>query len=200
MLMDSRLLKFRLFALMDKFEDKLIHFYMLKGPSALRDKLGLNNDDKLWKVVFDYLVFEKEAVKFCTRKFPDYTYSLFCEKGPEFVRKGFLIEDKEYDDAWEYVLDYVGISKGALYEFVNNNKNYFKELIYNGRASQIREELGLTRKKYDKAWEEILDILLECVSFDNMNISMFEHGLKLFSNLYNVGRTHRSLKNFKTVQ
>ena len=195
--MDSRLLKYRLFALMDKFEDKLINFYMLKGPSALRDKLDLNNNENLWKVVFDYLVFEKEAVKFCTRKFPDYTYSLFCQNGPESLRKSFQIESKEYNDAWEYVLDYVGISKGALYEYVNNNKNYFKGLIYSGNPTQIREELGLTRKKYDKVWEEILDLLLECVSLENMNISMYEHGLKLFSNLYNVGRAHRSLRNFK---
>ena len=198
--MDSRLLRNRLFALMDKFEDKLMNFYLLNGPLALMDKLGLKEDEKMWKVVFDYLVYEKEAIKFCTRKYPEYTYSLFCEKGPNFLRQGFLIESKEYNDAWEYVLDYIGISKGALYEYVNNNKNYFKELIYNGKATKIREELGLVRNKYDKVWEEILDLLLECVSFENMNISMFEHGLKLFSNLYNVGRSHRSLKNFKTAQ
>jgi len=195
--MDSRLLKVRLFGILDKFEDKLLNFYLQNGPLALRQKLNLNEDDNMWKVVFDYLVYEKEAVKFCTRNFPDYTYSLFCENGPNFLRKSFLIEDKEYNDAWEYVLDYIGISKGALYEYVNNNKNYFKDLIYSGKTTQIRDELGLTRKKYDKVWEEILDLLLDCVSLENMNISMYEHGLKLFSNLYNVGRTHRSLRNFK---
>lgn len=195
--MDSRLLKYRLFAILDRFESKLLNFYLKKGPLALRDKLDLKCNDKLWKVVFDYLVFEKEAVKFCTRKYPDYTYSLFCEKGPDFLRKSFLIEDKEYNDAWEYVLDYIGISRGALYEYVNNNKNQFKEFIYKGNATKIRDELGLTRKKYDRVWEEILDLLLECVTLENMNISMYEHGLKLFSNLYNVGRVHRSIRNFK---
>ena len=125
--------------------------------------------------------------------------NLLINKGPKELRKAFSLDSAEYAEIWEYVMDYLGIASGAIYAHVNKNASHYQDLIRKGKASKIRKTLELEKPKYDAVWEEILDILLECISFTNFSHSQFEQGIRLFTNLYNSGRKHRSL-NLREVE
>lgn len=193
--MESRIKKTRIISLIEKYDKKILQFYLKNGPIELKKKLDIG-DEEVWQIVFDYLMFEKEAVKVCVKKNSDYINKIFVNKGPVFLRNSFNIADSKYNDVWEFVMDFIGISHGAIYEYVNKDSLKFKSLIRNGKAGKIRKILYLNKRKYNKVWEEILDLLLECISFDNFTYNQFEQGLRFFTNLYNNGRQHRSLKNF----
>ncbi|MFC1599774.1 hypothetical protein ACFL3T_01975 [Patescibacteria group bacterium] len=197
--MDSRIRKNRVINMLEKYDKKLLKYFLDNGPDKLKKKLAVEDND-LWKVVFDYLVFEKNAVKVCFKKNTNYIHSIFAEKGPSHMRKAFRLEGPKYEQTWEEVLDFIGIARGAIFEYVRNDSNRYKDLIRNGKAEQIRTELGLNKLKYNGIWEEILDLLLECVSFENFSYSMFEQGLRFFSNMYNAGRTHRSVKKTNEIR
>jgi hypothetical protein len=192
-IMESRLQKQKIYKILNGYGSKLLNLYIEKGPSELREKLGIQSDD-VWKIVFHYLVREKEAVKHCVRMHSEYIHELFAEKGPNMIRKVFEITEEIFDDEWEYVMDYVGISRGALYEYVSENKEKFRDLIYNGRSSKIRETLCIDKEKYNRTWETILDMLLECVATDVYTYNMYEQGISMFTRFYNEGRKHRPIK------
>jgi hypothetical protein len=185
--------------MVEKYDKKLLKYYLDHGPEKLKEKLDVGDND-VWQIVFDYLVFEKNVVKVCIKKNINYIHSVFAEKGPAHMRKTFKLDDSKYDFVWEEVIDFIGIAHGALFEYVRNNSNKYKELIKEGKASSIRFELGLNKHKYNDVWEQVLDLLLECVSFENFNYSMFEHGLRFFTNMYNTGRTHRSVKKINEIR
>lgn len=193
--MESRIQKNRIISLIEKFDKKILKFYLENGPRELKKKLDIGNEE-VWQIVFDHLMFEKEAVKVCIKRNPDYIKEIFINKGPEFLRNSFNIMDSKYDDVWEYVMDFIGVSHGAIYEHVSKDSLRLKSLIRNGKAGKIRELLYLNKRKYNKVWEEILDLLLECISFDNFTYNQFEQGLRFFTNLYNNGRKHRGLRSF----
>ena len=199
--MKSRYEKNRLYSVLHKYDDKLIHNYLEHGPDGLRKKLDVESD-RLWEVIFDYLVFEKEVVKHCARNNSAYIHNLFVEHGPANIKKAFNLTDKKYEDIWEYLLDYVGVSRGALYEYVTENSSKYREKIYSGQCLSIRDELCIEKDKYEYVWGEILDVLLNVVSTDAFTHSAFEHGIELFSKLYNQGRVQRSLRSsqFKKVE
>lgn len=185
--------------MLEKYDKKLLKLYLNEGPANLKKRLEIR-DAELWQIVFDYLVFEKNAVKVCTKKNTNYIHNIFAEKGPNHIKKALYLDDSKYESTFEEVLDFIGIARGAIYEYVRNNSHYFQDLIRNGKAEQIRTELGLSKLKYDGVWEEILDILLESVSFTNFTHSMFEQGLRFLTNMYNAGRTHRSVKSSNEIR
>lgn len=185
--------------MLEKYDKKLLKLYLNEGPASLKKRLEIKDND-LWKIVFDFLVFEKNAVKICTKKNANYIHSIFADKGPNHIKKAFYLDDSKYESVFEEVIDFIGIARGAIYEYVRNNSYYFQDLIRNGKAEQIRTELGLSKLKYNGVWEEVLDILLECVSFENFTYSMFEQGLRFFTNMYNTGRTHRSVKKTNEIR
>ena len=185
--------------MLEKYDKKLLKYFLDNGPNKLKKKLAVE-DNELWRLVFNYLVFEKNAVRICFKKNTNYIHSVFAEKGPIHMRKAFKLNDPKYELIWEEVLDFIGIARGALFEYVRNDSNRYKDLIRNGKAEQIRTELGLNKLKYNGVWEDILDLLLESVSFENFSHSMFEQGLRFFSNMYNTGRTHRSVKKTNEIR
>lgn len=197
--MHSRSQKNRIYKLLKNYNDKLVDNYINEGPSELRKKLKIESDD-VWEIVFDYLVFEKDIVKICVKKNITYIHDIFAEKGPEFLRSSFQIESVKYEDVWEYIMDYIGISRGALYEYVANNLSDLKGLIYYGKSSKIRENLCIDKYKYNRVWEEVLDMLLESVSTDAYTYSMYEQGLRMFTRMYHSGRKHRSLKKSESIE
>lgn len=196
--MHSRIRKNRIVNMLEKYDKKLLQYYLNNGPEKLKEKLEVGDND-VWQIIFNYLVFEKDAVRVCFKKNTNYMHSIFAEKGPKHMRRAFQLEGPKYDLIWEELLDFIGIARGALFEYVRNDSNRYQDLIRKGKAEQIRTELGLNKLKYNNVWEEILDLLLECVSFDNFTYSMFEHGLRFFTNMYNTGRIHRSVKKFNEI-
>ena len=199
--MNSRHKRNRLYSMLNKYDERLIYNYLEYGPDGLREKLGVESD-YLWEVIFDYLVFEKEVVKYCARNSSAYIHDLFAEHGPLAIRRAFNLMDEKYEDVWEYLMDYIGVSRGAIYEYVTENALKYRDKIYNGQGMSLRAELCLQKTKYDYVWNEILDILLHAVSTNAFTHSAFEHGLGLFSKLYNQGRVQRSLRSsqFKKVE
>lgn len=190
--MESRQRKTRILSMLEKYDKKLLRFYLNNGPIELKKRLDIGSEE-VWRIVFDYLMFEKNAIQVCIGNNPNYIYDIFANKGPEFLRKAFKLENCRYDEIWQYVVDYIGISRGALFSYVNKESSTYKNLILNGKTTEIRKKLQIDFKKYDKIWEEVLDILLECISFHNFTFSQFEQGLRFFTNMYNSGRKHRSL-------
>jgi hypothetical protein len=124
-------------------------------------------------------------------RFGDKIVNFYVMHGPVKLRKKLNIRN---DNVWEIMIDYIGISHGAMQNFVKNNVGDFKELIYQGKAGEIRTMLSLDKPKYNATWEEILDLLLEEISIENFTYNTYEHSLNMFSNIYNKGRTHRKLK------
>lgn len=194
--MKSRIKKQRIYKLLEKYQHKLVEAYIDEGPQELRKKLTIKSNEN-WMAVMQYLVYEKDVIKLCVRKNTAYIHNFFVEQGPEVLRKVFDIENPDFDEAWEYITDYLGISRGAIYEYVSNHANKFKKLIYEGKPTQIRRDLGLEKEKYDRVWNEILDILLESVSTEKYSYSVYEQGIRMFMDFYNKGRKQRSLKSFK---
>jgi hypothetical protein len=193
--MNSRLKKHRIYTLLKRFDEKLLEYYLNEGPQELRRKLNVKSDGQ-WRFIMQYLVYEKDAVKLCVRKNTAYIHNFFAEHGPNVLRKVFDINHNNFDEAWEYVIDYLGVSRGALYEYITNNPAEFKKLVYNGESSKIRSILNIEKEKYNRVWNEILDILLESVTTEKFSFSYFEQGIRMFTSFYNKGRNHRSLKSF----
>ncbi|MCD6109579.1 hypothetical protein J7J83_02375 [bacterium] len=191
--MNSRHKRNKFYSILKKYDDKLVHNYLEYGPDGLREKLNVKSNE-LWKVIFDYLVFEKEVVKHCVRNNTAYIHNLFVEHGPTAIKEAFGLEDKRYEDIWEYIMDYIGISRGALYEYVTEHAGVYRGKIYHGKSSTIREDICIQKNKYERVWGEILNILLNAVSTRTFTYSAFEHGISLFSKLYNQGRIQRSLR------
>ncbi|MBD3156417.1 hypothetical protein GF369_01180 [Candidatus Peregrinibacteria bacterium] len=194
--MHSRHKRNKVYSMLHRYDDKLISHYLEHGPEGLRTTLGITSD-RLWDVIFDYLVFEKEVVKYCTRNNSAYIHSLFAEHGPRAIRSAFQLNGDKYEDIWEYVMDYIGISRGALYEYVSEKSSLYREHIYRGECLSLRKDLAIEKDKYEHVWGEVLDLLLNAVSTDAFTHSAFEHGLHLFSTLYNRGRKQRSLRTWQ---
>ena len=152
--MFSRAKRNRIYNLLRAYDGKLTKIYLEEGPDTLKKKLNIESED-VWKLIFEYLIFEKNIVKQCVRRNPEYIHKIFAERGPDFLRHAFQIADERYDDIWEYVMDYIGISRGAIYEYITSRVVELKGDIYNGKIEGIRIKLGLQNIKYDRAWEEI---------------------------------------------
>jgi len=124
-------------------------------------------------------------------QFEDKIVDFYVTHGPVELRKKLNISN---NDVWEIIIDYIGISHGAMQKFIKNNLMNFKEMIYHGKAGEIRSMFFLDKPKYNVVWEEILDFLLEEISIENFSYNTYEHSLNMFSNIYNQGRIHRKLK------
>ena len=194
--MRSRYKQNKLYSMLRRYDDKLVSHYLEHGPDGLRNILGITSEG-LWDVVFDYLVFEKEVVKYCTRNNSPYIHSLFAEHGPRAIRSAFQLNGEKYEDVWEYVMDYIGVSRGALYEYVTEKSSLYREQICRGECLSLRKNLAIEKDKYEHVWGEVLDLLLNAVSTHAFTHSAFEHGLHLFSTLYNRGRKQRSLRTWQ---
>ncbi len=194
--MRSRHKQNKLYSMLHRYDNKLVSNYLEHGPDGVRNMLGITSD-RLWEVVFDYLVFEKEVVKHCARNNSPYIHALFAEHGPCAIRSAFQLTGEKYEDVWEYVMDYIGISRGALYEYVTEKSSLYRKQIYSGECLSLRKDLLIEKDKYEHVWGEVLDLLLNAVSTHAFTHSAFEHGLNLFSTLYNRGRKQRSLRTWQ---
>jgi len=166
--MNSRHKRRKFYSILNKYDDKLIRNYLEYGPDGLRRKLDVKSDE-LWEIIFDYLVFEKEVVRYCVRNNSVYIHDLFVEHGPVAIKKAFSLMNDKYED----------------------------EKIYQGKSSYIRKDLCIEKNKYEHVWGEVLDILLNVVATQAFTYSAFEHGISLFSKLYNQGRVQRSLRSLQ---
>lgn len=186
----------RLDALLEKKADTLMVLFIQEGPEALRQRIGATLD-KHWNYIFDYLVFSEEVVNKCVNQFLPFFKNVVVEKGPLALRNIFQIEEAKYDTVFEKLIDFVGISHGALLDYVYLRRSDLSQKIFSGEGKSIRFELGLSSPKYDATWFSILEILQQAVCKQVEDESALEQGIRFYDMMMNNLRTHRSLAKYK---
>ncbi len=175
-----------------KKADKLIRIFIESGPDALKETLGIS-DDEQWTYIFDYLIFSKDVIRKCVERFKPFFIASVREKGPMILRYIFRIEEAKYDAVFQTLQDAIGIEEGALYDFIFIHRRVLARLIMKGDAHFLRQELGLLDRKYEEMWQQTLSILQEAVCTHVYDASLVERGLQTFDMIMNTNRIHRSL-------
>ncbi len=162
------------------------------GPDALRSRFPHIGD---WKGTYDLLIREG-VLRQCVLRYLSFFVDLMISKGPMAVRRVFQIEAPMYNQAFEEILDLVGISHGALYAYVEAHREEFAKRVMRGDVASLRAELGLSRRRYDHVWGEILDLLVNAVCDRSTEERTYDEGLRAFNTLMNGLREHRSLRSY----
>jgi len=176
-------------------EESLMELFIQQGPEALKQQLGISNEQD-WKLVFDRLVFSKDVIKKCVVNFMPFFKKMVIDHGPVVLRTILSIEENCYDKVYEQVFDLVGVSDGAIYDYVYAHGDYLSARVRNGDAAALRAELGINKSKYDQLWAELLGILHARVC-ETINLqSNLERELDAFSKIMSVAREQRSLRSY----
>lgn len=183
---------------LQRHEGGMMEVFMKEGPEVLRSRLGVKSDHD-WKLIFDYLVRQKNVLERCATDYISFFKDLVIKNGPAALKRIFKIEGNEYHLAFERLMDHVAVSHGAIYRHVMDNKHVFAGRIMNGESRMIRADLCITDKKYDSLWLEILELLQNAVCTRIMDERACEEGLVSFTKLINTLRDQRSLRSFAQV-
>ena len=167
--------------------------FITMGPKELRKTLSITNNED-WRKLFDYLVIYRGVIKRCVLTYMDFFYDLVSSKGPNAMREVFGIENAKYDVVYEEIFDLVAVSKGAMYTYVRNNCSDFAQLVKQGKAGDLQNRLGLTSKKYQHVWMEILELFVDAVCEDYVDGRAVDQGFYAFSMIFNGIREQRSLR------
>lgn len=81
-----------------------------------------------------------------------------------------------------------------LMRYVEANQAEFVVEIKNGKGIDLREKLGLDKKKYEKIWLEIVEMLMQNLSSELVKDSMLEQGLVVFNALMTSARIQRKFR------
>jgi len=174
-------------------EEIAVSGFVNLGPDELRKVLGIEVHSD-YALLFDYLVLNKGVVRHCVLRYMDFFNDVMVKYGPMALRNIFKIESTKYDKVFEEIFDLVAVSTGALYKYVENNRFEFAMIVKGGNADGLRNELGLSGRKYMPLWMEILDLLVQSVCDSVYDESMLERGVAAFSLIMNGLREHRSLR------
>jgi hypothetical protein len=173
-------------------EAKLIDRYITDGPTALKEELGLS--DEQWKVIFDYLVFEQNLLYKTVVQAKDFFLDNYVNHGMAHVREIMDVVDDAYNLPLEIVFDFLAISNDGLYYHVLQNRDRYM-IAFRARGGDfVRKVLGVWKEKYEENWAKILDLLLHSVCNDIFDERNFDSGLKAFSAMMNVSRVHRPIE------
>lgn len=169
----------------------LIDVYIKKGPFYVKELLGF--DDLDFKQFFDVLVFDHNLIKKIVMMYFDFFVNTMSKFGPHVLRRMLNIENLKYDYIFEDVMDLVGISTGAIVDYVKNNKTPYK-IINSGNFGYFRTYLCLKNKKYDDLCVSILKYLIDQFVDGYSFLKNIEDGLKIFDSMNNSRRGQRALK------
>lgn len=173
-------------------EAKLIDRYITDGPTALKEELGLS--DEQWKVIFDHLVFEQNLLYKTVVQAKDFFLDNYVNHGMAHVREIMDVVDDTYNLPLEIVFDFLAISNDGLYYHVLQNRDRYM-IAFRARGGDfVRKVLGIWKEKYEENWAKILDLLLHSVCNDIFDERNFDAGLKAFSSMMNVSRVHRPIE------
>jgi hypothetical protein len=176
-------------------EDQLVQAFIVAGPTAVKKTLGIR--DAKWMVIFDYLVFEHDLLEKCVAQNVDFFKDLYVKFGIKHIRAIFEVEGKKYDMPSKAVFDLIAVVNEGLYLHVLQNRGRYL-LAFKARGGDfLRTILGILDKKYDKAWEMVLDILLNAECDGLFSERTLEHGLQNFAMMMNGVREHRALNKYK---
>ncbi|MBT4917140.1 hypothetical protein HN709_01655 [Candidatus Peregrinibacteria bacterium] len=172
-------------------EDDLIDRFVCDGPSEIMEELGLS--EEAWRVVFDYLVFEKNLLHKCVTRNGDFFVEEYVKYGISHIREILDIVNEKYDIAFESVFDFIVISNDALYLHVMEHRGRYTTALKARGADFVRKVLGVWRGKYSENWQKVLDLLLHAVCDAIFSETTYEHGLVAFSRIFNDVREHRPI-------
>lgn len=179
-------------------EESMLICFIQQGPEVLRRMAGVQTDAD-WQMVFDRLVFSGQVLKKCVVDFMPFFKHMVVEHGPFVLRKIFNIEASKYDRVFLELFELVAIANGGLYDYVYRNRYGIAQRIREGRAGDLRLELGLKNDKYNALWGEILGILSNSVCEHVNTETTLEKGLQTFSLMMNNVRSHRSLRSYRKM-
>lgn len=172
-------------------EDDLIDRFVGDGPTKIMEELDLSEDS--WKVIFDYLVFEKNLLFKCVTRNVDFFIDEYIKYGISHVREIFGAVDEKYDMVFEAVFDFIVISNDALYMHVMEHRDRYTTALKARGADFVRKVLGVWPEKYSENWQKVLDLLLHAVCDAIFSETTYEHGLVAFSRIFNNVREHRPI-------
>ncbi len=173
-------------------EAKLIDRYIVDGPTALKEKMELS--DEQWKVIFDHLVFEQNLLYKTVVQAKDFFLDNYIKHGMAHVREIMNAVDDSYNLPLEIVFDFLAISNDGLYYHVLQNRDRYM-IAFKARGGDfVRKVLGIWKEKYEENWAKILDLLLHSVCDDIFDERNFDEGLKAFSLMMNSTRLHRPVE------
>lgn len=172
-------------------EDSLIKKYIADGPTALRKKLGLNEEQ--WQVIFDYFVFEHNLLFKTVSYSSEFFLENYVKFGMTHLREILDVVDAKYDAIFEIVFDYLAISKEGLYFHVLENRDKYMIALYARGCEFMKKILGISKEKYEEHWGKVLDILLNACCDAIFSDRTFENGLNSFVYLMNRVREHRAI-------
>lgn len=106
------------------------------------------------------------------------------------------LKQKSFKDRLELLFDIKAdkrlvFEKKLLGRYVQANQSEFVAEIKNGKGIDLRKKLGLSKKKYEKIWLEIVEMLRQNLSRELINESMLEQGLVVFNALMTSARIQR---------
>lgn len=173
-------------------ESSLVDRYISEGPTALREDLGL--DEEQWRTLFDYLVFEHNLLYKTVTQASEFFVENYIKHGMAHVREILDVVDDKYNLIFEVVFDFLAISSEGLYYHVLQHRDRYM-IAFKARGGDfVRKVLGIWKDKYDEHWAKILDLLLHSVCDDFFAESNFDNGIHFFSSLMNQMRTHRPVE------
>lgn len=170
-------------------ESSLIENYILQGPKEMMENMGLEKEE--WLVIFDYLVFHHGLLYKCVTKSIDFFLEAYVKHGVNHVRDILEVHDEKYDLVWGMVFDHLAIAnEGLHYNVLHHRERYVVEFQARG-GHFLRKSLGIWNEKYDKQWEQVVELLLHAACEDFFSDQEFEHSLRSFAYIVNGGRVHR---------
>lgn len=181
-----------------KREIFLMESYLKGGINTIKTDIFSKEDSNL-HYVFDYLVFKKGLIELCVKVYADFFVDFMANHGPQKMRKILNIEAKKYDLVFEKIMDHIGIANGALNKYFDQNALEINSMLKRGKGSKIRAYLGISSKKYNGVWMEMLEKMNDVMLRQYQKDSMREMGLKAFALLYTTMREQRSLRSFRKM-
>ncbi|MBD3360959.1 hypothetical protein GF366_04125 [Candidatus Peregrinibacteria bacterium] len=178
-------------------EYELIEKYIKEGPTFLKEKLGLSNEE--WTLVFDYLVFEHNLLYKCITRNADFFIQEYVKDGTTYIREILDIIPPKYDMPFEVVFDFLAISNDGLYYHVIENRDKYLNALRARGGDFVRKVLGIWRRKYDETWERVLNFLLKTVCKTIFSEQTLDRGIEAFSKIINGVRVHRPINKYGLI-
>jgi hypothetical protein len=120
--------------------------------------------------------------------------------GIKHIRAIFEVEASKYDFPMESVFELIAVKNEVLSLHVLQKRDRYLLAFKARGGSFLRTILGILDKKYDQAWEIVLDILLNAQCNGLFSERTLEHGLQNFAMMVNGAREHRALVKYRIAQ
>lgn len=172
-------------------EKELIEMYIANGPAETKKGIGVSEEE--WRVVFDYLVFEKNLLYKAVIASADFFNQEYVKNGMTRVREILDVVDAKYDQMATLVFDFVAIANEGLYFHVLEHRDKYMNVMRQRGGDFVRKVLGVWGEKYEENWAKVLDFLLKGVCDDIFTEQTFDHGLRAFSRIMNCKREQRPI-------